>query len=241
MPDSTPTHHRPPETGARACRQCGTCCRKGGPALHLEDRSLVMEGHIPAEALYTIRTGEPVRDNVAERLTYADADIIKIKGQGGSWCCRWLEKESHRCTIYDRRPIECRALQCWDTREIEALYGRGRLTRQHLLEDVAGLWDLISDHDRRCAYPAIRDHTERLAADPSQQATALGAITEMVKYDQSLRQLLVENGHATQGMLDFLLGRPLIDTLHGFQIKVEQAGGRIRLVQAPGHKPDGRR
>jgi hypothetical protein len=42
-------------------------------------------------------------------------------------------------------------------------------------------------------------------------------------------------------MLDFLLGRPLIDTLHGFQIKVEQAGGRIRLVQAPGHKPDGRR
>ena len=89
-----------------ACRQCGTCCRKGGPALHKEDRHLVMDGLIPAEALYTIRAGEPVQDNVAGRRSYADTDIIKIKGKGDGWCCRFLDDESSRCTIYDRRPAE---------------------------------------------------------------------------------------------------------------------------------------
>jgi hypothetical protein len=54
----------------------------------------------------------------------------------------------------------------------------------------------------------------------------------MVKYDQSLRQLLVENGHTPEAMLDFLLGRPLTRTLSGFHIQVESAAGRIRLVHS---------
>lgn len=212
------------------CQKCGTCCRKGGPALHREDRPLIMDGLIPAEALYTIRAGEPVRDNVANRQSYAQSDIIKIKGRGDDWCCRFLEDESASCTIYDRRPAECRALQCWDTGAIEALYHQDRLTRQDLLQEVEGLWDLVVDHDQRCGYHTIRDLAEPLSSDPSGQAAALSTITDMVKYDESLRKLLVENGHAPATMLDFLLGRPLIETLPGFHIKVEQAAGRIRLV-----------
>ena len=216
----------------QTCQKCGTCCRKGGPALHLEDRALVLEGLIPAEALYTIRTGEPVRDNVEERLSYAPGDIIKIKGRGNDWCCRFLEDESACCTIYDRRPGECQALQCWDTRAIEALYKQNRLTRQDLLKEAEGLWELIADHDQRCGYHTIRDLAGQFASDPSEQATARRTITEMVKYDESLRKLLVENGHAPQNMLDFLLGRPLIETLHGFHINVEHTAGHIRLVHS---------
>jgi len=214
------------------CQKCGTCCRKGGPALHREDRPLIMDGLIPAEALYTIRTGEPVRDNVEQRLSTAPGDIIKIRGRGADWCCRFLEDESARCTIYDRRPVECRTLQCWDTHAIEALYHRDRLTRQDLLEEVEGLWELISDHDQRCAYHTIRDLAGGLSADRSGKANAFAAITDMVKYDESLRKLLVENGHAPAAMLDFLLGRPLIETLPGFHIKVEHTAGHIRLVHS---------
>jgi Fe-S-cluster containining protein len=216
----------------QTCQRCGTCCRKGGPGLHREDGRLVTDGLIPTEALYTIRTGEPIQDNVAGRPAYAEADIIKVKGSADGWCCRFLEDPTNRCTIYDHRPLECRALQCWDTRSIEALYNRDRLTRQDLLAGVEGLWDLVVDHDRRCAYPRIRDLAGRLSGDPSEKAAALSAITEMVKYDESLRALLVENGHTPATMLDFLLGRPLTQTLPGFHIKVESTEGRIRLVHS---------
>ncbi len=234
MASSNSTHSNKSLTDAdHACRQCGTCCRKGGPALHKEDRHLVMNGLIPADSLYTIRTGEPVQDNVADRLAYASGDILKIKGHGDGWCCRFLDDEIDRCTIYDRRPAECRAMQCWDTAAIEALYDRDRLTRKDLLEEVEGLWDLIADHDQRCSYKTIREQADRLSLDEAGQTAALENITEIVKYDESLRKLLVENGHASQEMLDFLLGRPLTATLHGFHIKVEQTTDRIRLIYSP--------
>jgi Fe-S-cluster containining protein len=219
----------PPVPEDRSCRQCGTCCRKGGPALHRADRALVTEGLIPAADLYTIRPGEPVQDNVAGQAAFAETDIIKIKGAGEDWCCRLLDDATNRCTIYDRRPQECRALQCWDTRAIADLYDRDRLTRRDLLGDVAGLWELIEDHDRRCAYRRLRGQAARLA-NPSQRSAALEAITDMVKYDESLRGLLVENGHAPEGLLDFLLGRPLTASLHGFHIRVERTGERLRLI-----------
>jgi len=219
-------------TSDRTCRRCGTCCRKGGPALHRQDSPLIEDGRIPAETLYTIRPGEPVQDNVAGRPSFADSDIIKIKGGGADWCCRFLETATNRCTIYDHRPVECRVLQCWDIRAIEALYERERLTRRDLLQGVEGLWDLIEDHERRCNYRRLRDLAGRLSGNSAEQKAALGDITEMVKYDESLRQLLVENGHTPAGMLDFLLGRPLTQTLPGFHIKVESSAKRIRLVHS---------
>ena len=216
----------------QTCRRCGTCCRKGGPALHHQDSRLINDGLIPAEGLYTIRPGEPVQDNVAGRLAFAEDDIIKVKGGGDGWCCRFLEEATNGCTIYDHRPAECRALQCWDTRSIEGLYDRERLTRRDLLQGVEGLWALIEDHERRCDYRRIRDLSGRLSGEPADQKAAMGTVTDMVKYDESLRQLLVENGHTPAGMLDFLLGRPLVETLPGFHIKVVSSGGRIRLVHS---------
>jgi Fe-S-cluster containining protein len=232
MPSSTSQRPVSLRNGDQPCRRCGTCCRKGGPALHRQDAHLVDDGFIPAEALYTIRAGEPVQDNVAGRPAFAGDDIIKIKGRADSWCCRFLEDATNCCTIYDHRPLECRVLQCWDTRAIEGLYDWDRLSRRDLLQGVTGLWDLVEDHERRCGYHRLRDLAGRLSEGPSDQKAALGAVTDMVKYDESLRQLLVENGHTPAGMLDFLLGRPLVQTLPGFHIQVESSGGRIRLVHS---------
>ncbi|MCU0564488.1 MAG: hypothetical protein MUE48_11205 [Desulfobacterales bacterium] len=44
-----------------ACVRCGTCCRNGGPALHQDDRRLVIDGVIHTRHLFTIRPGETAR------------------------------------------------------------------------------------------------------------------------------------------------------------------------------------
>ena len=205
-----------PEKRAETCRRCGECCRKGGPAFHLADRLLIEKGLVPAACLYTIRPGEPVRDNVAGGLTFAKTDIIKIKGSGGGWTCHFLADDGQGCRIYAERPEECRQMQCWD-----------------LLGGVEGLWELISHHEERCAYRRLHELAPRLATHPETREETKNAICEMVRYDESLRALIVERGQARADMLDFLLGRPLARTLPGFHIGVERKNDALRLVYSP--------
>ena len=219
------------EESRETCCRCGECCRKGGPAFHHIDRPLIAKGLIPAACLYTIRPGEPVHDNVANRKTYAEADIIKIKGREDEWACCFLAEDGQSCRIYEDRPQECRTLQCWDTRPIEALYQQQRLSRKDLLGDVDGLWDLIAHHEKRCAGSRLQLLSRRLVSDDRENARA--EILDMVRYDENLRTLLVEQDKAREDMLDFLLGRPLARILPGFHIRVERANGRLRLTYSP--------
>ncbi|MBL0714922.1 MAG: YkgJ family cysteine cluster protein [Desulfosarcina sp.] len=221
----------PPDETPNECRRCGECCRRGGPALHALDRPLIEKGLIPAACLYTIRAGEPVRDNVAGRHALAETDIIKIKGLDDDWTCFFLDADGNGCKIYKDRPVECRCMQCWDTRAIEALYTRERLSRRDLLGKVEGLWELIAHHEQRCAYTRLQQLSTQLASDD--RAGAMTEIKEMVRYDESLRRLLVEKGQARADMLEFLLGRPLTRTLPGFHIQVARDGDRTRLVYSP--------
>ncbi len=61
-------------TASNTCLRCGTCCEKGGPGLHQEDRMLIEKGQIPAKYLYAIRKGERVYDNVKGCLVAAGSD-----------------------------------------------------------------------------------------------------------------------------------------------------------------------
>ncbi len=137
------------------CSRCGECCRKGGPALHVEDIRLVEKGWIALECLYTIRAGERAFDNVRERLENTTGDIIKIKGRPGSRTCIFLDEKNNDCTIHENRPVECRALKCWDTREIERIYSRNRLARKDLVSNIEGLWGLVEEHQAQCGYDRI--------------------------------------------------------------------------------------
>ncbi len=222
-----------PEENRETCRRCGECCQRGGPAFHQIDRPLIEKGLIPAACLYTIRPGEPVHDNVAGRMAFAEADIIKIRGRGDGWTCCFLAEDGQGCRIYANRPEECRRMQCWDTRAIEALYRQERLSREDLLGGVAGLWELIAHHEERCAYHRLKELVPRLSAPSAAREKAMAAIRDMVRYDESLRALLVEEGRAEADMLDFLLGRPLTQTLPGFHIQVEHEANQIRLVYSP--------
>ncbi len=181
-----------------SCIRCGVCCKKGGPAFHLEDRHLIEQGFIHAKNLYTIREGELISDNVKGGIVSAESDIIKIRGKSdNSWACCFFDETG--CTIYEHRPVECRALKCWDTHEIEALYSRDRLSRKDLLFKVKQLWEMIEDHNARCSYQKVI----------SNQLSEI----ETISYDDHFRQLLAEKSVVKPDMTDFLFGRPMRITL----------------------------
>lgn len=214
------------DTTTRDCRRCGTCCKKGGPTLHLEDRRLLDEGILPPACLFTIRAGEPAHDNVRGGIRPVEDDLVKIRGAGDTWTCVWYDEALKGCRIYENRPLECRILKCWDTAEIEAVYGRDRLTRRMLLSGAGPLRELIEDHQARCGYPeisALLDGVRR--RDPA----AIRTLREKVLYDIHLRVLAVERGLVAMEMTAFLFGRPLVETLKPLGIVCRTTDGRLTL------------
>lgn len=191
---------------------------------------LVEKGVIPSKYLYTIRKGELAHDNVKGCLMPVDSDIIKIKGKEDSWTCIFFDESAKGCTIYDHRPLECRALKCWDTHELEQIYAKTRLTRKDLIAEVKGLWDLIKDHQRRCDFTKI----QRLIEDPSgaKRNQARRKLLEIVRYDAEIRKLVVSRGGLDADLLDFLFGRPLTKILGNYGVKVRQTAGKIYLERS---------
>jgi len=220
---------RPGASGAE-CIRCGTCCEKGGPGFHQEDRIMIDSGAIPSRCLFTIRKGELAYDNVQGCLMPLGSDIIKIKGKADTWTCIFFDEPNKQCTIYDDRPRECRALKCWDTRELEKMYARRRLTREDLVSEVEGLWDLIQDHQQRCDYAEIQSLIKDLAG--SLKNNARQKLAEIIKFDIEIRELVVTRGGMDPEMLDFLFGRPLTKTLPNYGIKVRQEGQKIIITRS---------
>ncbi len=194
--------------GQTRCRRCGTCCRKGGPALHRADRSLVEGGAIPLKRLYTLRKGELAWENVRGGVVPLTEEIIKIKEADGKTACRFFDDAERGCAIYENRPLECRALKCWDTREIEQIYRRDRLSRRDLLETVPGLWDLVTSHETECGPDRVRALNDRDAGDRR-------TLARITAYDREMRRLVTERSGLDPEVLDFLLGRPLSRVIAG--------------------------
>jgi Fe-S-cluster containining protein len=212
------------------CRRCGTCCENGGPTLHRDDLALVEKGIIPLKDLYTIRKGEMVMDPAHKEPIPATEELVKIRGRGGDWCCRYLGKEGCICRIYDNRPQECRAQKCWDTTEIEAVYPKDRICRRDLVAGVSGLWELVEEHETRCSYAKFDVLARRIGAVDAGNAES--QLAEMIAYDRHLRDLVCRRGGMDPEILHFLFGRPMTETAHGFGLTVAEDGERIVLNPA---------
>ena len=195
------------------CIRCGTCCKKGGPSFHLADKHLIDKGIILSKYLFTIRKGELAYDNVRQELLPLSSELIKIKGKNNSNACIFFIEGEKKCEIYKNRPVECKALKCWDTREIEKIYSKNRLTRRDLLFDVEGLWELVKDHQSRCSYEKIKKMLQK--QDDSNNAIQR-EILEIIRYDTQIRHLVVKKGGMDSEILDFLFGRPLTVTIKSF-------------------------
>jgi Fe-S-cluster containining protein len=216
------------DPGITECRRCGTCCKKGGPCFHIEDKMLIEKGIILSKYLYTVRKHELCYDNVKSSILPAASDIIKIKAPKDSLTCIFFNEKENECTIYDNRPLECRALKCWDTREIEKIYSKNRLTRKDLLSNVEGLWDLIEDHQKRCSYEKLTLYIESFKKHKKDKA--LKGILDIIKYDAQIRELVVQKGGLDPEMTDFIFGRPITETIRIFGFKLKKKNENYLLI-----------
>jgi Fe-S-cluster containining protein len=219
------------------CRQCGTCCRKGGPALHAGDAPLLEKKQIRAQDLCTFRAGELVRDEAEGRVVPLPGEIVKIAAPAGArpddWTCRFLLSNNH-CFLYHQHPAECQALFC---QAPEALTAMSPLSGAHRLDRAAACrllgapawWpELIETHEERCGYAALT----RLAPDLDTQAEARREFLEIIEFDRAYRELMVEKQAALPLELDFLLGRPLLRTIIMFNLDARPGpDGSVNLVR----------
>jgi len=205
--------------GATLCIRCGTCCKKGGPSLHLEDKEILLAGHIERESLITIRKGEMVFFPLSGRPEPVEKELIKISGKGKGWvCCFFNEKESS-CTIYAHRPLECRLLRCWDTAQLLSVIGKDTLARADILSEDDPILRFIDTHEQKCSIKAAEDLISVLL-EKNDDPESLAKLTAMVHQDLAIRSKAIsEFGLSLEAEL-FLFGRPLFKVLssRGFQL-----------------------
>ena len=105
------------------------------------------------------------------------------------------------------------------------------MTRRDLLSGVDGLWELIEDHEQHCRYERLKVLVD--GGSRGGRPVREDAILEIVRYDAHIRQLTMEKGGMDEQALDFLFGRPLVDTIKMFDIALVTQGGAYRLQSQP--------
>jgi Fe-S-cluster containining protein len=184
----------------------------------MADVSLVYDGLIENGNIYTIRVGELVRDNVKGEMKVTDKEILKIREKENSQGCIYYNEEEKACTIYEYRPIQCRALACWDESEFMRVYARPKLSRRDVIND-RNLLRLMAEHDKRCSYMELEKHVRQIEKEGER---AVKGILELLKFDHKIRLLISEKSGIDRGEMDFLLGRPFTETITMFGLKVKR-------------------
>jgi hypothetical protein len=195
--------------------------------LHREDRILLEEGVLPPAALVTLRAGELARDDVRGDLSPLPEEAIKLACSGGLWSCLYLDAASNACSIYAKRPAQCRALHCEDISGLAAMYEQGRLARADVLPLLHPDWlPLAGAHEAECAWARLAP----LALRAHHDAGAGLALLEAVRFDHAFRELAMERAAVPAGALPLLFGRPLRALLADFGLALE--AGNARLVRS---------
>lgn len=213
------------ESGQTSCRRCGRCCRQGGPALHHADLGLLRDGWLLWSQLITIRRGEPVHNPISGTIQPAGVELVKIAGKTGSWKCLFLSPEGG-CTIYLNRPLACRRLKCWDTREILQLVEKDTLDRQTIVAADQAMQARIADHQRLC--PAD-DLALVLQGEAAVGAALRLRLARLAEEDLRFRAELIAESGLSRGEELFLFGRPLFQLLQQLGVGVSESPGGIRL------------
>lgn len=195
------------------CRQCGTCCRKGGPVLHSEDMTLCENNILAFKHLITIREQEPVFSPLSANIEPAPQELIKLSGANGTWTCLFFQEDNQTCGIYYNRPLECRVLKCWDTEELERIIYRQTLNRRDIIAPDHLIWPLLEWHNRHCQYDKLGDLTIQKPGVESQ-------ITTIINDDLSIRQRALTVFHLNLAEELFYFGRPMFKALPASRLAV---------------------
>ncbi len=205
------------------CTQCGECCRKGGPLLHMEDMPLVYEGHICFSKLVTLRSGELAYDGVQDCLKPLENEVVKIIGtkeQAYPWHC--VFHKGNVCALYPLRPAQCAALFCEDTASLEAMYEHNLATRANVLLHAPQGWqELAIAHEEQCSLQTLT----KLLAEYAQHQDE---ILQLVRYDMAFRELCVQKAAMPENVLDCVLGRNLSHFLSSFGLELSKNAPHLR-------------
>ncbi len=201
----------------RVCLRCGQCCLNSSPSLQIKDLFLVRDGRLKWSSLYTLRKGELVWDNVAGVYRKINKELIKIR-EAENGGCIFYNHGTKSCSIYDCRPSQCVALFCKDTSEFERIYNSPKLRRKDIIIDRVVL-GLIEKHEQKCAYSDMESLVKRI---PSEGERAINGIMEILRFDTELRPFICKKLGVDPSHLDLIFGRPMIETISVFGLKVER-------------------
>lgn len=207
-------------TERTSCVRCGACCKASSPSLMKEDLPLFAAGVFSFDAVYTIRDGERVRSHEDGVCYESFTELIKLKENEGSGTCMFY-RDQEGCGIYENRPAQCRAYQCWAPEDLCRGLEETALKRVDLFASVDVLLEAIRRHEEKCSYRKLADAFERLAGG---QEEAVEDIMDMLQYDTYIRPFLQEKLNIPAGALDLILGRPLTERLGEFGFTIAREG-----------------
>ena len=200
--------------------------------MQIADVSLLHDGLIERRSLYTIRLGELVRDNIRGELKVTDKEIIKIKEKEKNRGCIYYDEKAKACTIYEYRPIQCKALACWDESEFMRVYARPKVDRRDIIRDKIVL-GLMNEHDRRCSYSELDKCVRQIKKEGEE---AVGKILEILRFDHHIRAFTSKKLGIDLIEMDFLFGRPLTETITMFGLQViKKSDGSFFLTVLDAH------
>jgi Fe-S-cluster containining protein len=182
------------------CQRCGKCCKENSPALHLQDLTLITNGHIAKNQLITYRKGEWIYDNVAGTLIKLDHEIIKPAMINQ---CIFYLPDKCECAIYKNRPLECRTQLCTNPEPLKKMYQTNRLTREDIISDESPLLELIEYHERNCSLNELPQSLNDLTAKQQEK------LKNMIQFEYHFRYTLFQQTGMQQSDMIFLLGRPI--------------------------------
>jgi Fe-S-cluster containining protein len=191
------------------------------------------KGLIKREDVYTLRKGELVYDNVRDEMILTDSEVIKLKENKAGSGCIYYNRREHACLIYDHRPAECVALACWDIAQFMEVDKGPKATRKDIVTDRI-LLGLIEEHEIRCGYNRLETLVKEIA---SKGEEAVQKIIESLKFDHLLRPFITKKMGIDPKAMDFLFGRPLIETIIMFGLRVtKEPDGSFLLTTSDPHQ-----
>lgn len=207
------------------CRRCGTCCLRGGPALHTEDRDLLTAKHLVLAQLITVRMGERVFWPGAANPEPTNLELVKLQGRGGDWRCLFYSSQTDGCSIYDHRPLECRLFKCWAPDDLNGIIGQGTLARTDLLHPDDPVREFILRQEVKCPANCI----EELVPFARPDSAALLKLQDLVMIDLTIRSQAMEQLGIAPELELFLFGRPYFIMLAPFGFSARETADGLHL------------
>lgn len=203
------------------CSRCGTCCLKGGPALHHEDKKILLAGYAGHQHLVTIRKGEMAFNPLRNILEPVKKELIKVKGKGDDWACYFYDEKEASCNIYENRFLECCLLKCWDTSEIISLIGKNTITRADIINPGDPIMKVIEEHEQECPFNEINALVSGLYSG-KEKSKILSQLSEFVRKDFAIRSYAVAELGLMEEFEMFIFGRPLYKGLNdrGLNVRI---------------------